>query len=297
MERYYLFTDCDLDGVISYLVFSWFHPDAEISTTATTVTRFRDEYLKFISEYYPEHFNKVVILDLDVSEHKDLIDTKNHLIIDHHKTHIDNGNYKEAKALLKEYGSTCKLLYKIFSTLKPEINITKDQKHLVLLGHDYDSYALELQQSKLLNILYWNTQNRFNVFMRDFYKGFKGFNIQQKNIIKQYLVKLSELLSSLDIYKLEKKVQGKPRKILSTFASEAINEVADHLLNKGADIAIVVNINTKRVSFRRNKDIKDINLIEFGKEVCGTGGGHEYAAGGSITNQFMEFTKQLTPYE
>ena len=60
---------------------------------------------------------------------------------------------------------------------------------------------------------------------------------------------------------------------------------------------IVVNINTKRVSFRRNKDIKDISLIEFGKEVCGTGGGHEYAAGGSITNQFMEFTKQLTPYE
>jgi len=296
MKKYYLFTDCDLDGVISYLVFSWFHPEDEISTTVTTVTNFREDYIKFISKYDPEYFDKIIILDLDVGEHKDLIDTKNHFIIDHHKTHVDSGEYKNATTAIKEYSSACKLSYKVFSKIT-NIKLTKAQKTLILLGDDYDCYALQLPESKMLNILYWNTQNRFNVFIEDFYKGFKGFNLKQKNLIKQHLVKLEEIKTSLEIYEMDKEVQGIKCKILSTFASTAINDIADYLLSLGADIAIVVNINTNKVSFRRNVKNKNISLIGFGQEVCGDGGGHAYAAGGSISEKFMNFTKQLTPYE
>lgn len=296
MKKYHLFTDCDLDGVISYLVFSWFHPEDELTATVTTVTKFRDDYTKFISRYDPEHFDKIFILDLDVGEHKDLIDTKKHFIIDHHKTHVESGEYKDAVAVVKEFSSACKLAYKVFSKIT-NIELSKAQKTLILLGDDYDSYTLQLPESKMMNILYWNTQNRFNVFIEDFYKGFKGFNLKQKNLIKQHLVKLEEIKTSLEIYEIYKDVQGNKCKILSTFASTAINDIADYLLSLGADIAIVVNMNTDRVSFRRNVKNKDINLIDFGQEICGDGGGHAYAAGGSISEKFMEFTKQLTPYE
>lgn len=296
MKKYHLFTDCDLDGVISYLIFSWFHPNDVLTTTVTTVTNFREDYVKFISQYDPNAFDRIFILDLDVGEHKDLIDTKKHFIIDHHKTHVDSGPYKEAIAIVKEYSSACKLAYLIFSKLS-DIKLTREQIILMLLGDDYDSYTLQLPESKLLNILYWNTQNRFNTFITDFYKGFNGFNIKQKNIIKQFLVKLDEIKRNLDIYETTRDVQGHKCKILSTFAETAINDVADHLLSLGADIAIVVNTNTTRVSFRRNVNCKDISLIEFGQEVCGDGGGHAYAAGGSISNKFMEFSKQFIPYE
>lgn len=297
MKKYHVFTDCDLDGVVSYLTFAWFHPDDEISCTTTTVTNFRSEYIKFLSKWDPSHFDKIFILDLDVGEHKDLIDTPNHFIIDHHKTHVDSGPYQHATAVVKEYTSACKLAYRLFDKIT-NIELSDNRKKLILLGDDYDSYTLQLPDSKNLNVLYWNTQNRFNVFIEDFYNGFRGFNIKQQNLIKQHLIKIEQIKRDLEIYHITKDVQGRNCKILSAFAHEAINDIADYLLDeKGADIAIVVNMNTNRVSFRRNVKIEDISLIEFGQEVCGDGGGHAYAAGGSISEKFINFSKTLTPYE
>lgn len=297
MKKYHIFTDCDLDGVVSYLTFAWFHPDDEISCNITTVTNFRSEYTKFLAKWDPNVFDKIFILDLDVGEHKDLIDTPKHFIIDHHKTHVDTGPYKNATAVVKEYPSACKLSYKVFEKIT-SIELSNSRKKLILLGNDYDSYTLELPDSKNLNILYWNTQNRFNVFIEDFYDGFKGFSVKQQNIIKQHLIKFEQIKRDLEIYGITKDIQGQSCKILSAFATEAINDVADFLLQeKGADIAIVVNMNTNRVSFRRNVKIQNISLIEFGQEVCGDGGGHAYAAGGSISEKFINFSKTLTPYE
>lgn len=297
MKKYQLFTDCDLDGVISYMVFCWFHPEDEISCITTTVTNFREEYTRFLSKWDPNHFDKIFILDLDVGEHKDLVDTPNHFIIDHHKTHVDTGPYKNATAVVKEYPSACKLAYKVFEKITG-IELSNNRKKLILLGNDYDSYTLELPDSKNLNVLYWNTQNRFNTFIEDFDAGFKGFNLKQQNLIKQHLIKIEQIKRDLEIYSIVKEVQGRSCKILSAFANTAINDVADYLLDeRGADIAIVVNMNTNRVSLRRNAKIQDINLIEFGQEVCGDGGGHAYAAGGSVSEKFINFSKTLTPYE
>lgn len=297
MKKYHLFTDSDLDGVVSYLVFSWFHPDDEISCTTTTVSNFRSDYTKFLARWDPQIFDKIFIMDLDVGEHKDLTDTPKHFIIDHHKTHVDCGPYKQATAVIKEYTSACKLGYKVFDKIT-NIKLSDYRKKLILLGDDYDSYTLQLPDSRNLNVLYWNTQNRFNVFIEDFYHGFKGFNLKQQNLIKQHLIKIEQIKRDLEIYHIDEEINGQKYKVLSAFANEAINDVADHLLNeKGADIAIVVNMNTNRVSFRRNVKVKDINLIEFGQKVCGDGGGHAYAAGGSVSEKFIEYSKTLTPYE
>ena len=72
------------------------------------------------------------------------------------------------------------------------------------------------------------------------------------------------------------------------------NEICEYLLKeKGADIAFFVNPDASHVSFRKNKSC-DVDVSKLAAKLC-EGGGHEYAAGGKITETFMNFTKLLTP--
>lgn len=294
--KYMVFTDSDLDGVTSYLVFKWFHEGGcIIDYCNTTITKFREDYTKWLSKNSIEDYDKIFVLDLDTHEHKDLIDTKKHFIIDHHKTHADNCNYENAKTVVKIYSSACKLTYKVFKTLYNK-EITEQQKKLILVADDYDSYTHALPQSKMMNILYWNMQNRFESYLKTFYNGFVGFNFHQSNIIKQHQQELKDTINNLTFFCADVPIQQQQSKIISAFATKYINDVADHILdNLNADIAIVVNMNTKHVSFRKSKK-SNVNLIDMIQKVSGEGGGHEYAAGSPLTEKFLDFTKILTPY-
>ncbi len=97
------------------------------------------------------------------------------------------------------------------------------------------------------------------------------------------------------VHGIKVEVQGKKILIMATSAKKHINEVADVLLKKyGACIAIVVNTSSEHVSFRRSTSCNNINLLDFiDKIVPGVGGGHEYAAGCPINDDFMAFTKCL----
>lgn len=293
--KYMVFTDSDLDGVVSFLVFKWFHSDITVDYVNTTITKFREDYVKWLSKTNTNEYDKIFILDLDVHEHLDLLDTKKHFIIDHHKTHC-SVEYKNATAVVKIYTSCAKLSYKVFNTLYSK-DLTDNQKTLVLLADDYDSYTHALPQSKLLNILYWNTQNRFTSFLKTFYNGFSGFNFHQSNTIKIFQQELNTVLDELKMFHTEFLFNGSKYKVMSSFATKFINDVADFMLFKhNADVAVVVNMNTKHISLRKNKDV-DINLIEFTEKICNSGGGHEYATGADLTTEFLEFTKTLQPYE
>jgi len=290
-----VFTDSDLDGVTSYLAFKWFHEGVTIDYCNTTAGTFREDYTKWLSKNSVKNYDRIFVLDIDTHDHKDLIDTTQHFIIDHHKTHAEAEPYKQAKAVVKIYSSACKLVYKVFKALYNR-DITDQQKKLILIADDYDSYTHAIPSSKMLNILYWNTQNRFESFLKTFYNGFVGFNFNQSNIIKQYQEEIESIKKNLNLFSADLTIQQLPCKVISTFATKAINDVADHLLfDHNADIAIVVNMNTKHVSFRRSKKC-NVNLIDMIQKICGEGGGHEYAAGAPLTNNFLEFTKVLEPY-
>jgi oligoribonuclease NrnB/cAMP/cGMP phosphodiesterase (DHH superfamily) len=72
-----------------------------------------------------------------------------------------------------------------------------------------------------------------------------------------------------------------------------INDICDHLLKTyNSDIVFFVNTNSSHVSFRKKKTC-NVNLAKLAEFLCG-GGGHEYAAGGKITEKFMNFSKQLS---
>lgn len=294
--KYMVFTDSDLDGATSFLVFKWFNKDAVIDYCATTVTKFREDYVKWLASNSTDNYDRVFVLDLDVHEHHDLLDTNKHFIIDHHKTHVEGAKYKNATTVVKIYSSAAKLVYKVFKTLY-NADVSEQQKKLILITDDYDSYTHALPQSRMLNVLYWNTQKRFETYIKNFYNGFNGFSVNQSNTIKLFQQELQQLLDELNIYHLDLEIENKKHKILSTFATKFINDVADYLIEKcSADIAIVVNMNTKHVSFRKGKNAT-VNLIKFTDNVCNGGGGHEYASGGPLSTEFLEFTKSLKPYE
>lgn len=289
-KKIFCFTHHDLDGVVSFLVTKWAHPDYKIDVKPINGSEARHEITQWLLYHNFEDYEKVFFLDLDVSDQLDLIDKDNVIIIDHHKTHVENKKYVNAKAIVKEYPSACLLAYRIFKKLY-NTTFTTEQKTLVIYGNDYDSYINELPESRMLNIIFWNTQKSFDSFIDTYSNGYKPFIKEQIAICKLFEDDLAKLIKSLQIFTgMYADVDGEYRHIVATFADRHNNDIADHLLKTyEADVSIIINLNSKRVSFRRPKN-GTMKLDVFAKDIA-DGGGHEYSAGGFLTLSFLELTK------
>ncbi len=281
--------DADLDGAGSNLALSWVF-GKQIPVIATTPKKFRSDF----SSWYIQNqhnYKTIFICDIDVSNFIDIVDKPNIVIIDHHDSHILNKNkYQFAKVLVKPYTSCTKL---IVDTYKGKVKLIKERQLLVNLIDDYDSYTLSLPYSLDLNRLFWGlTGDRIQKMYDSFYNGFTGFNAQQKNIINLYNKKLHQTLSELEIHIGEISISGTKRKIVSTIANFAINDVAKTIIDMyDADIGIVVNLQSGSVSYRRSLKCT-LSMAELAKKIS-NGGGHSGAAGGTVTDVFLNFTKSL----
>ena len=294
-KKWVVFTDCDLDGAGSYLVFSWL-TNTKVEYVTTSVVKFKQEYQKWLSKNNPKDYDKIWFFDLDVSYDKEaqqMVDMGNSVIIDHHETHVRNKHlYNHATTFIKVETSCAKLIYDI---LKSSGKLTDTQKLLLLMVDDYDSYKLKVPNSYNLNVVFWNYQgDRIGKFVNDFDKGYAGFNSYHKNIIHLNNKKIHRLKSELEVYTARLPIGDNTYKFVSAFADSCINEIADYILDEyKGDVGMVVNLHTKKVSFRKNKDVK-INLADLAIRVS-DGGGHEYAAGGTINDKFMDFSKLFKP--
>jgi len=294
-KKWVVFTDCDLDGAGSYLVFSWL-TNTRVEYVTARVTTFAADYNRWASKNNPDDYDKIWIFDIDTSqslECRELVDRSNVVIIDHHDSHYKNKDlYEHATAFIKRETSCCKLIYDI---LKDGTKLTDLQKLLLLMVNDYDSYELKLPNSYNLNVVFWNYQgDRLSKFVNDFDRGYIGFNSFHKNIIHLNNKKLERIKSELEIFGASIPIGDNTYKFVSTFAESCINEVADYLLdNFRADVGMVVNLKTQKVSFRKNNRI-GLDLSELAGRIS-DGGGHEYAAGGQLTENFMNFSKVLKP--
>lgn len=294
--KIHVFTHYDLDGVTSYLVASWFHPGATISyTSVSNANEIRENVLNFLGQHSFEDFDRVYFLDLDCYEAKDLIEHSNVFIIDHHEGHYnkiqESGKYKKAHTIVKIYPSCCKLLYKILSKLNDHIVLTKPQRSLVAIVDDYDSYTLKLKQSKLLNWVYFTYNNKFATFIARFNAGFNGFSLQEQSMIKIKQNQFHKIITSIELFKGS---LGK-YKILAGFCDDCINEVHDHIQKTyKPDISIIIIPKSQRVTWRKNPEC-DAPLHVFAEKIC-NGGGHEYAAGGDITEKFLNLTKTFEEF-
>ena len=86
----FIYTDMDLDGAMSYLLFLWFNNNKHIPYIATGVSDFNSSFTKWLSFRKSSKYSNIYILDLDISQDSiDLVDIDNVVIIDHHSTHDD----------------------------------------------------------------------------------------------------------------------------------------------------------------------------------------------------------------
>ena len=292
--KIFVFTHYDLDGVCSFLVTKWAFPAATIEHKSLAIGTMRDEVIKWLLYNDFNNYDHVFFLDLDVTDLKDLIDKKNVIIIDHHKSSVDSiSKMENAKTIIKEYSSCVRLVYKAFKKMF-NINLTDAQKQIVLLGDDYDSYAHQIPESKILNVVFWHTQKGFETFIETYKNGFVEFTAFQKNMYELFLNELLRTIKNCNFFGGEVEIGKKSYKVVATFASEHINDIATYMVKKyDSDIVLVVNDKSNRISIRKKNDT-EIDLSKFAEKIC-DGGGQRAAAGGIITPKFLEFTKLLKP--
>ena len=294
-KRSFIFTDVDLDGAMSYLLFSWFGQKRFPYITVRAID-FRSSFEGWLKKYNTNNYDHIYILDIDVSQDCiDLVDRNNVVIIDHHSTHVRNkSKYKHAKVFIEEETSCSKLIYRLLHK-KSKLTLQDKHKLLVLMVDDYDSYKLQLNNSHSLNLLFWNYQgDRVKKFSSDFKDGFVEFNSKQQGIIEFHQKKIKRVLSELELFTTTLPMGNNKYKAVSTFAVSHINDVADYIIKKEhADIGIVINLKSRKVSFRRGKG-SSIDVSKVAKKLTG-GGGHEYSAGGKITEKFLTLSKIFTP--
>ena len=285
-----VWTDTDLHGAGSALVLKWLYKDADTFSIndvseSTIAGRFKGAL------HTIDHYDRVYIVDLDLApEQIKLVDRNNVVVIDSHTNHATHQHlYKKAKTIIDadEY-SSIKIIYKKFKSHLS--HLTPNQIELIECIESYDWYNPKSKDSLKLNAIYYNLNSpKTENFITTFESGLREFTIQEKNAVKLYFKKFKSQLTS-DTF------TGKIKNynVIATFANYAINELAHYLIKKHkADISVIVNTQAKTVSFRRSKSC-DADVSILAQKLCG-GGGHAAAAGGKLTEQFANLTKQFTP--
>ena len=283
-------THTDLDGVCSYLVLCWLYGQ-KLAVLGTTPMKLEQDYDKLIAS--GKKWDRLYFLDLDVSKIGDKIDQKSTVIFDHHKTNI----YQYENAIVKIYNETscAKLIYdSLFKN--SDKKLTSKQKTLIALADDWDSNTKSTPLSEGLNIVYHSKSDKFNSFVEDYYDGFNPFDKFKQNTILLYKKHRDEYLSSLNPFFGEIEFDGvKDVKVGAVFCEKYVQECCDFLFQKyNVDVSIAVILNQKRIAVRRNSNNTTIDVSKFVQRIA-SGGGHEAAAGGNLTEEFAEFTKMLKP--
>lgn len=291
-ENIFCFAHNDLDGVVSAMVVKWFHPDADVECASLATTGMRENIAKWLVHNRISDYDRVFFVDLDLTDCQDLVDEHNVTIIDHHHTHYENMDYQFADNFVIEYSSAALLAYRTFRE-QYDIELDVDQQKMVLFADDYDSYRREVEESSILNAVFWSTQKNFATFLEVYEDGFIPFSDQQLAMWRIYKEEREKVLKNLQYFENKALKLGKHEcHVVSTFATKFINDVADYIfVNYDVDIAIVVNPNSNHVSFRRNEGCL-ANCGELAALIA-DGGGHAFAAGGHITDRFLEFSKLL----
>jgi oligoribonuclease NrnB/cAMP/cGMP phosphodiesterase (DHH superfamily) len=286
-----VFAHNDLDGVVSYLILCWLYKQ-KLSVIPTTPSKLDLDYNNWQKNNI--EVDKLFFLDLDTSKIGNQIDNKKTIIIDHHKTNIYS--FKEATTIICNESSCAKLLYNTFFKKELSKQLTNEQKTLIALADDWDSNTKATPLSEKLNIIYHSTTNKFSSFVEDYYDGFKPFDKFKQNTIILYKKHCSEYLSKLSssIYIGEVNFEDTIAKVGAVFCNKFVQECCDYLFERyNVDISIAVLLEQKRIAVRRNVN-NNIDITKFVQRIA-QGGGHEAAAGGSLTDEFIEFTKHLKP--
>lgn len=292
-QQYQVFTHNDLDGAVSLLTLLWSKPNATINFKEVS-----NSEISLIKDYIKRTINPTKTFLLDLSIKPDFLpelDQSYITVIDHHKSSEKYVNlFKNSKILYKDTSSTCLLTRKIFAENAPVF--TNEQKKLILLADDYDSYKLNFEESYDLNILFYSEYKKdFVRFINTYKNGFKPFSQLEKSKINSIKINAANKAETIQKFGGFLEFKGIKKYTIGAITESSNNLIMDYIIKKfDPDLFFFINTKTQKVSIRQKKSDNPINLEKFAEKFC-EGAGHLYAAGGKITPLFMELTKNLKP--
>ena len=195
-----------------------------------------------------------------------------------------------------ERSETCsctELIYKYFSDKIPK-TFTDNQKILIKLISDFDSYQLKTKTSYDLNTIFYSMGgDRIAQFGKEFSQGYAGFSPIHKATLKYHNLRVKDIIDNLELYST---TLTKKYKVVCCFSDYGIDDIANFIFRDcGADIAIIVNTPMKRVSFRASKTC-DYDVSKLAIKLC-DGGGREKTAAGKLTERFLKFSSLFKQYD
>jgi len=288
----YLFTDHDLDGAGCYYILRSYLGD-DFDIIQTSEKKFADDFSSLSNK---DTYKKIYIFDLDVIvDHLDLIDLNN-VVYMHHRNlaGISNIKPKNLRNESEECTSCTKLLYRKLKD-KLKTPMSEEQKSLIALIDDYDSYNLKSPNSLKLNFYYWSFKyDKAKKFFENFNNGFSKFNDYQNKIISDCEEKFNNIYKNLQIFKGDVKVGDQKLTICSTFNSFSPSEICHKIINDhSCDVVINVNLNNNYLNIRKSPSCS-LHLGNFAKRLF-DGGGDSKVAGGHLNKNFLVLSKQLFP--
>ena len=282
--KQFIFANSDIDGSLSYLFLRWV-TGAQIPYKTSSLFTIEQDF----NEWYRkngEKYNRVYLLGIDVSNCLNFVNKDNVIIFKHHSP---VNSLSTAKIITDEKSNSTSML--LYNKFKNKVTLGDHQKLMFLLVNDIKKYKFDLPQSKDLDILYKAyTGDKLLKFVTDFNGGFNQFSDKHRALINLYKKGIHNAIKDLKIFSGDLPFKGEKYKVISTFADKYINEISDRLLDHfESDICFVVNVDKNRVSFRRSPDCKvDLDILA---DKIAFGGGHPYAASGTLTDDFITITK------
>jgi hypothetical protein len=298
-DNIYVFTPYSLDGAGSLLSIKWFMEllnHKNVNLVSVNTVSVKQDYKSFKESFEYQSAKKIYIVGGYLAkEILEFIKGDEKVTVFALKEENTN-DIQDVKVVDGDFPSYTALICNKFKD-KKDLKLNDKQNLLISLIEDYISYELKYDKISLgLNTIFYNFQgNKVENFCKKYEKGFDTFSEDDKKIISFYRLKLEKILEAKK-YEGDFSVGGKERKLIAIFSDTCINEVAAALLKKyNADIAVIVNPQTQRVSFRRGKNV-DVDLKSLCRKLC-EGDGKKYAATGKITEKFLTLTKLLKEVE
>lgn len=281
-SKIFIWANSDLDGAVSVITLGNIFKNFDYQSVF--FGKFEEHYTKWASESL-EDYDKVFIIGMVLDQS---LMTK---IDDPRLVVISDRNEKlkayDATLITAECSSCSKLIYNKF---KKVAEIPLNIKKLIAYADDYNDYVLKYEESKYLNAIYRRMGYRnFYKFVERFWDGYDGFTNMEVNLAESFFKEIRDEVETLELYKGEYKTW----KVVATFSKLSVNEIAKEIMNAhDSDIIIVINPDTKFVSFRKPTN-SNADIVYMAEKLC-DGGGSEYACGGQLTQKFLEFTTELT---
>ena len=280
-SKIYIWSNSDLDGACSVILLGQVFKEFEYQ--GVFFGNFQERYLKWADKNL-DNYDKVFIIGMVVDQSfLNKIDDPRVVIISDRGEDL---NSYESTLFIEKTTSCSKFIYQKFRKLH---DFSVDVQKLTCYVDDYNDYKLKYKESEYLNAIYRTMgYKKFYSFVNRFWDGYNGLTDTEIALAEGFFEEIEKEIQTLDLYS----GNFKDLSVLATFTNLSVNEIAKKMLdNYDQDVIVVVNPDTKFVSFRKREG-SPADIAFMAEILCGGGGG-EYASGGNITDKFLDFTQKM----